>query len=128
MAKRGDFIDPEAASSPFAALAGLRGALPAASSPATPARLSPPEPASTLSKAPARAVLRLERKGHGGRDATRVSHLELAASDLDAWLVDAKKALGCGGAVDGADLILQGDVRDRLATWLAARGVRRVTR
>ncbi len=124
MAKRGAFIDPEAAASPFSALSGLRGALPDGPPPPQ----APAAAAAPLSKAPARAVLRLERKGHGGRDATRVSHLELAASDLDAWLLDAKRALGCGGAVDGADLILQGDVRDRLATWLTTRGVRRVTR
>jgi translation initiation factor 1 len=127
VAKRGAFIDPEAESSPFAAIAGLRAALPDAPAPVAAAAAAPPL-AAAPPKGPARAVLRIERKGHGGRDATRVSHLELAADDLAAWLVDAKRALGCGGAVDGADLVLQGDVRDRLTSWLTSRGVRRVTR
>jgi translation initiation factor 1 len=126
VAKRGDYIDPEAKASPFAGLAALRDVLPtpgSAPAPAAPASGSAPGPA-----APARAVLRLERKGHGGRDTTRVSHLGLSPEALADWLHDAKKALGCGGAIEAADLLFQGDLRDRLAAWLTRRGVRRITR
>ena len=82
-----------------------------------------PEP---LAKGPARAVVRLERKGRRGKEVTVVEQLELRESDLREWLKELKAALGCGGAVEGESLALQGDHRERLATLLRARGVRRV--
>jgi translation initiation factor 1 len=36
-------------------------------------------------------------------------------------------ALGCGGAVDGDTIVLQGDLRKRVEPVLIARGVRKVT-
>jgi len=104
---------------PFAgALAGVQGAR------------TQPEPAPTTSKttAPARAVLRLERKGHGGKEMTVVSHLELPPKTLDQWLTELKGRLGCGGRVEEAVLLFQGDQRDRLEPLLRERGVGRITR
>jgi translation initiation factor 1 len=77
--------------------------------------------------APARAVVRIERKGRGGKEATVVEKLGLAEDALAAWLDEAKRALGCGGAVEDGALVLQGDQRERVARWLEARGVRKVT-
>lgn len=76
---------------------------------------------------PARAVVRFERKGHGGKTATVVSHLGLAPAQLDLWCAEARKKLGCGGTVEGDTIVLQGDQRDRAAAWLTAKGVKRVT-
>jgi translation initiation factor 1 len=107
-----------APNNPFGALEKLRGSLPA-NAPAAPAK---PEP-----KGPARAVVRLERKGHGGKEVTVVSHLELKPKELDAWVSELKRALGCGGQVDGDLLVFQGDQRERVAPLLEKRGVRKVT-
>ena len=104
--------------SPFAALAGLRDRLPEGTAPA-------PAPVKEA-KGPARAVVRLERKGRGGKEATIVEHLGLPAAELERWCKDLKSALGCGGAVDGAAIVLQGDLRRRLEPLLVARGVRKV--
>ena len=87
----------------------------------------PPAPARAPPAAPARAVVRIERKGRGGKEATLVEKLELPATALEAWLHEAKRALGCGGAVEGGALVLKGDQRDRVARWLEGRGVRKVT-
>lgn len=76
---------------------------------------------------PARAVVRIERKGRGGKEATVIEKLGLSPSALAAWLDEAKRALGCGGAVEDGALVLQGDQRDRVARWLERRGVRKVT-
>jgi translation initiation factor 1 len=73
-------------------------------------------------------VVRLERKGRGGKTATVVEKLGLPPADLAEWLLDLKRSLGCGGAVEGDALVLQGDLRDRAAARLAARGVKKVTR
>ncbi len=111
-----------APSSPFAALAGLRDQLPPGEEPATSPAHTPPPP-----KGPARAVVRYERKGRGGKEATVVEQLGLAPALLDAWCRELKRALGCGGSVEGAAIALAGDQRQRLPALLEARGVRRVT-
>jgi translation initiation factor 1 len=80
------------------------------------------------SKGPARAVVRLERAGRGGKAVTVVEHLDLRAADLERWLKALKSQLGCGGVVEGDAIVLQGDHRDRLPKLLADRGVKKVTR
>lgn len=76
---------------------------------------------------PARAVVRYERKGHGGKEMTRVEQLGLPQRELERWLKAAKQALGCGGVVQNSDLLLQGDQRQRLATWLQKQGVKKIS-
>lgn len=104
--------------SPFAALEALRGQLPAGKPPAQPA----PE-----RKGPARAVVRLEKKQRRGKEVTVVEKLGLSADDLATWCRALKSALGCGGAVEGDAIMLQGDLRKRLPELLTARGVAKVT-
>lgn len=115
---------PAAPSGPFAGLAGLRDQLPTQPAPAAATTPAPPPPAP---KGPARAVVRYERKGRGGKEATVVEKLELGPTDLERWCKELKSALGCGGLVDGATIVLQGDLRRRLEPLLLARGVRKVT-
>ncbi|SRR5258706_16075787 len=85
----------------------------------------PDEP--TRPKAPARAVVRIERKDRGGKTVTVIEKLELPYNQREGWMTELKSGLGCGGRVEGDALVLQGDQRDRAAAWLTARGVRRVT-
>ncbi len=79
-----------------------------------------------LSAGPPRAVVRMERSGRGGKEATVVEQLGLSGGELDDWLKALKAALGCGGSVEGDALMLQGDHRKRLPAVLTARGVRKV--
>lgn len=105
---------------PFAALAGKREELPSRPVPgAAPAKAEE-------RKGPARAVVRMERKGRGGKEVTVVEQLELPPAQLEVWLKALKGALGCGGAVEEESLVLQGDHRERLPALLESRGVRRV--
>jgi translation initiation factor 1 len=76
---------------------------------------------------PARAVVRFERKGHGGKEVTAIEKLKLSADELAVWRARLQKALGCGGTVSGAEMVLQGDQRKRVAALLAEWGVLRVT-
>ena len=105
--------------SSLAALAALRDQLPSA--PVPPAA-TPPKPTG-----PARAVVRYERKGRGGKEATVIEKLALAPEVLALWCKELKSALGCGGLVDGDAIVLQGDLRPRLEAVLLRRGVRKVT-
>lgn len=106
---------------PFAALEALRGSLPPGPAVAKP-------PADPLKpKPPARAVVRMERKGRGGKEVTIVDKLGLKPTELEAWCKDLKQALGCGGALDGELIVLQGDLRERVAAVLTKKGVVKVT-
>ncbi|HZH17091.1 MAG TPA: translation initiation factor [Archangium sp.] len=107
---------------PFAALGLKREELPAGPAPA-PVKADN----SKESKGPARAVVRMERKGRGGKEVTVVEQLGLPAAELEKWLKALKGGLGCGGTVEEDTLVLQGDQRERLPALLEARGVRRVT-
>lgn len=105
---------------PFGGLRAAVGELPPA--PQTPE----PSPAAAA-KGPARAVVRLEKKGRGGKQVTVVEQLDLPASALDDWAHALKQSLGCGGVVEDGAIVVQGDQRERTRAWLAARGVRKIS-
>jgi translation initiation factor 1 len=110
-------------SNPFARLEALRGSLP--TGPVDAAQATPAPDARP--RGPARAVVRMERKGRGGKEVTVVDKLGLGPAALEAWCRDLKQALGCGGSVDGELIVLQGDLRARAPAVLTARGVGKVT-
>jgi len=112
---------PPPPSSPFEALAKLRDTLPAG--PAAP----PPKPPTVIVKGPARAVVRMERKGRGGKEATVIEKLGLPPRQLEQWCRELKQTLGCGGVVEGDTIVLQGDLRSRMTPVLETRGVGKVT-
>lgn len=114
---------PKDSSSPFAALDALRAKLPPGPAPG-PQKL-PPKPIEK--KPPARAVVRYERKGRGGKEVTVVDKLELKANELEQWCGELKAAMGCGGFVDGETIVLQGDLRTRLPAALGAKGIAKIT-
>jgi translation initiation factor 1 len=124
MAKRRDLAPDEAlTSNPFAVLASLREQLPEGSTPSAEPEPEPPAP----TRGPARAVVRYQRKGRGGKEATIVEQLGLEGALLDEWCREFKRALGCGGHVEREQLVFGGDQRARLPALLDAKGVRRVT-
>jgi len=83
-------------------------------------------PTDLRTRGPVRAVVRMERSGRGGKEATVVEQLGLSPADLEDWLKALKAALGCGGSIEGDNLMLQGDHRKRLPAVLKARGVRKI--
>jgi translation initiation factor 1 len=109
---------------PFGALAGLRGSQPAPPAPTkAPAPAAAPPPGT---KTYARAVVRMERSGRGGKEVTVVEQLAMSPADREVWLNALKAALGCGGTVEGDAFMLQGDHRKRLPALLTSRGVKKV--
>ena len=128
MAKREKAPYPVAPAGPFhAALAGLAariGDLPPAE--VAPAE-APPSARPPGRPPPARAVVRMERAGRRGKTVTVVEKLDLRPRELETWLGELKRALGCGGVIEGGALVLQGDTRERVGAWLEKRGVKKVT-
>jgi translation initiation factor 1 len=68
----------------------------------------------------------MERKGRGGKEVTVIEQLELSLKQREKWLKELKGALGCGGTLEGDDLVLQGDQRERVKDLLEKKGVRKV--
>jgi translation initiation factor 1 len=104
---------------PFAGLEALKSQLPEGKPAPAPAAAAP-------AKGPARAVVRMERVGRGGKEVTVIAQLELSLKEREKWLKALKGALGCGGTLEGDDLVLQGDHRDRVPALLEKKGVRKV--
>ncbi len=109
---------------PFAQLKGLGvGKTAAVPSPSA----APPAPPAGPARSTARAIVRLERAGRGGKDVTVIEQLQISAIERERWLGALKVALGCGGTIEGEAIVLQGDHRKRLPKILTARGVKKVT-
>jgi translation initiation factor 1 len=100
---------------PFGALQGMKESLPKAEEKPAPAP-----------KGPAKAVVRMERVGRGGKEVTVIEQLDLPVKERDVWLKALKGSLGCGGTIEGTALVLQGDQRERVPKLLEKRGVKRV--
>ena len=83
-------------------------------------------PVARPGRAIARAVVRLERSGRGGKEVTIVEHLELNPAQLDEWSRALRSGLGCGGTVERGAIVLQGDQRSRLTAILSGRGVKKI--
>jgi translation initiation factor 1 len=74
-----------------------------------------------------RAVVNCERKGHGGKEMTRITHMMESADEAQALVLKLKQQLGVGGKSEGRDILLQGDQRERVKPLLVALGVKRIT-
>lgn len=105
---------------PFAALSGLRGALPPG-----PAAADDP-PATSPDPLAAKLVLSRERKGRGGKTVTLLKGVALQGEALADFARQMRQGLGTGGGVEGDVIVIAGDQLDRAAAWLAGRGARRV--
>lgn len=128
-------IEPSSAPlahNPFAALAGAKGAdaltgAKGAEAPTSAPRTEVTAPAPTADASrwgAAKIVVRRERKGRGGKTATRISGLP--SERLLPLAEEMKRALGCGASVEEGDLLLLGDLVGRAAQWLRDRGAPRV--
>ena len=73
---------------------------------------------------PARIVakIRIEKAGRGGKTVTVVYDLPRNAEFLRDLCGELKRACGCGGAVRGDTVEVQGDLRDRVREVLQKKG------
>ena len=62
--------------------------------------------------------VRLERKGRKGKTVSIITGVKSPEAGKRGLLKHLKGKLGCGGAVKGADLEIQGDQRERLVALL----------
>lgn len=67
-------------------------------------------------------VLRLEKKGRGGKSVTVVAGLPQNQAFLTALAAELKRACGTGGTAGDGAVEIQGEQRERLRPLLAAKG------
>ena len=113
--------DDAPVNNPFAALRAMRERLPEGPAEVDCGASSPPQ---DEEPGPERVVVRRERKGHGGKTATRVQGLETRSAEREVLCKELKRALGCGARWDADDLLMQGDLLERAAKWFESRGHR----
>jgi translation initiation factor 1 len=73
---------------------------------------------------PADGIVRLhrDRKGRGGKTVTLITGVRANPAALEELATTLKRSCGCGGAVKGDVIEIQGDHRERLAAKLADLG------
>ena len=86
-----------------------------------PAVRNPPTP---VDPAQCKVVVRLDRKGRGGKTVTVIEGLQLPAEDSEKLLKQLKTKFGTGGAVKNGALEIQGDHRDGIMAELGKIGYR----
>ena len=64
----------------------------------------------------------LDRKGRKGKGVTLVKGMPVSKAELNDWCKKLKKRCGCGGAVKGEVIEIQGDQRDIIAAFLQQQG------
>lgn len=113
--------------SPFAALAAVRASLPAGPDvPVAEASSTSAAPTKEAAKFGPRVVVRKEKKGHGGKTVTVVSGV--LAAHLDDICGALKTKLGSGARIEGDDIVVQGDLVDRVDVALVALGAKKIVR
>ncbi|MCL2767719.1 MAG: translation initiation factor, partial [Synergistaceae bacterium] len=70
--------------------------------------------------------LQHQRAGRGGRTVTLVSISGEPVQNLEAFLKELKKSLGCGGQIEDGRIVLQGEIADRAAEWFIKMGAKSV--
>jgi len=113
-----------ASSSPFAALAAVRASLPDV--PVVEATTTSTTTTTAPSRFGPKVIVRKEKKGHGGKTVTIVSGV--LPRELDAICTALKTKLGCGARVEGDDVVVQGDLGDRVVAAVEALGAKKVVR
>ena len=66
--------------------------------------------------------LRRQVKGRNGKPVTLISGLPLAGVELKSLTKELKNKCGGGGSIEGKDILIQGDKRDRLKEVLESKG------
>ena len=86
-----------------------------------------PTDVGTFFRSLVQATLHREASGRGGRTVTIVSLKPEPNTKLAEEIAKAmRKGLGCGSHVEGAKVVLQGDIQERAEAWLLKQGAKKV--
>ena len=107
--------DESISNQPFAALSALKKE--STPDPVPQNHATKPNVAET--RLPKMKSARVERAKRGGKTVTIIAfHNTPDESQKTAWLKAARRELGVGGQIEEGEVVLQGDLTERLKTWM----------
>ena len=74
-----------------------------------------------------RLFLQVQRKGRGGKTVTLLGGLRASPAALKQLARALGRALGTGARIEGTEIVLQGDARERAMDWLTKQGARQIS-
>lgn len=64
----------------------------------------------------------MEKKGRAGKTATIISGFDMPQGELESLAAKLKQRLGAGGSARGGEILIQGDRRKDIASYLRSLG------
>lgn len=77
-----------------------------------------------LPPAEQKVIIRLDRKGRGGKSVTVIDGIQMPLEEMETFLKQLKGKLGTGGAIKDGSIEIQGEHRGRIIAALEKMGYR----
>ena len=66
--------------------------------------------------------LRIEKKGRAGKVVTVINYGNLTSNEAEQLAIEIKKHFGTGGSIKNGEIIIQGDIKEKLRSFLNEKG------